>query len=43
LIIVDNAPPSGYKKFFTIKFSRDPKKPPYGLIDDEITSFKNDS
>jgi len=37
LIIVDNAPPPGYEEFICIKFTRDPKISPYGLIDDEIS------
>ena len=41
LIIVDNAPPEGYENFYTIKFTRDPKIPPYGLIDDEISIIED--
>ena len=37
LIIVDNVPPPGYDEFICIKFTRDPKISPYGLIDDEIS------
>lgn len=36
LIIVDNIPPLEYKEFMCVKFTRDPRIPPYGLINDEI-------
>lgn len=36
LIIIDNEPPKIADEYITVKFSRNPKIPPYGLIDDEI-------
>lgn len=35
LIIVDNDPPDEFEDYIIVRYSRDPKKPPYGLIDDE--------
>jgi len=35
IIIVDWIPPQGYKNYHCIKYTGDPNKNPYGLIDDE--------
>jgi hypothetical protein len=37
LIVVDNHPPNYMKKDVIVYYSRDPKRPPYGFIDDETT------
>ncbi|MGV9760946.1 hypothetical protein ACWDUC_34725 [Streptomyces tricolor] len=34
VIVVDNVPPTAVEPFVCIRFSGDPQKPPYGLIDD---------
>ena len=36
LIIVDNNPPSAAREHVVVQYTRDPERPPYGLIDDEI-------
>lgn len=36
LIIIDNEPPKIADEYITVKFTRNPKIPPYGLIDDEV-------
>jgi DNA repair exonuclease SbcCD ATPase subunit len=36
LIVVDNAPPPGARKYVAVEFSADPNRPPYGFIDDII-------
>lgn len=36
LIIVDNSPRPSAEPFVVIRFSGDPDRPPYGLIDDEV-------
>lgn len=37
IIIVDNSPPPEVASSVTIRFSRDPEVPPYGLIDDAFS------
>jgi hypothetical protein len=36
LIVVDNHPPEYVKDNVIVRYTRDPKRPPYGFIDDEI-------
>ncbi len=37
IIIVDNHPPNEVGHHVIVRFSRDPERPPYGLIDDDIS------
>lgn len=36
VIVVDNAPPERGREHIVVEYSADPKRPPYGLIDDAI-------
>lgn len=38
VIVVDNDPPSNVRDDIVARFTRDPQRPPYGLIDDEFTT-----
>ncbi|MEV0929116.1 hypothetical protein ACIBMX_03065 [Streptomyces phaeochromogenes] len=38
VIVIDNVPPAAVEDFVCVRFSGDPEKPPYGLIDDATSA-----